>query len=514
MRLTQSLCRAIQVRPEGLATIDGERRRSWREVGDRVARLAAGLQALGVAPGDRVAVLAHNCDRFFEAYFAILWAGAAIVPLNTRLGGRELVEQITDSGAGTLFFGREFSATVADLQRDLASPPRCIGLDDDGAPANGTLEALIAAHEPAIEVARGGDELAGIFYTSGTSGQAKGVMLSHDNLAAMAVNLVMCIQLDEGCINLHCAPMFHLGDIGTFMVTMVAGTHVFVRQLDAAKILGLVASERITHVFTVPAMIDRLAKHPSARSTDISSLRVLGYGGAPMPMGTYEAARAAFPGVDFIQGFGMTEMPSHTFLGPRHHRVGADMEKMKSAGQASYGFEIMVIGPDGRELPRREVGEIVGRGDNVMSGYWNRPGETASVLRDGWLHTGDVGFMDEEGFVYITDRKKDMIITGAENVYSLEVENVVSRHPSVDECAVIGVPDEYWGERVHAIVVPKAGARLDFSELDAFCRREIAAYKCPKSLELRSERLPRSAAGKVLKRELRTRYWQGRERAV
>lgn len=514
MRLTQSLCRAMQVRPEGLATIDGERRRSWREVGDRVARLAAGLQRLGVAPGDRVAVLAHNSDRFFETYFAILWAGAAIVPLNTRLTGRELGEQIGDSGARTLFFGQDFSGTVAGLRRELASPPRCIGLDGGDEPADEAMEELVAAHGPAVEATRGGRELAGIFYTSGTSGQAKGVMLSHDNLAAMAINLVMCIQVDEGCTNLHCAPMFHLGDIGTFMVTMVAGTHVFVRQLDETKILEVIARERITHVFTVPAVIDRMAKHPAARATDLSSLRVLGYGGAPMPMGTYEAAREAFPGVDFIQGFGMTEMPSHTFLGPRYHRPGADMEKMKSAGQASYGFEVMVIGPDGRELPRREVGEIVGRGDNVMLGYWNRPEETASVLHDGWLHTGDVGFMDEDGFVYITDRKKDMIITGAENVYSIEVENVVSRHPSVDECAVIGVPDERWGERVHAIVVLKAGARLDLAELDAYCRREIAAYKCPKSLELRTERLPRSAAGKVLKRELRERHWQGRERAV
>ncbi|MCC7329554.1 MAG: long-chain fatty acid--CoA ligase [Gammaproteobacteria bacterium] len=514
MRLTQSLCRAVQVRPHGLATIDGARRQTWEEVSRRVARLAGGLLARGLAPGDRVAVLAHNCDLFFETYFAILWAGAVIVPLNTRLRVEELRAQLADSGARMLFFGAEFAPVVAALRREPALGLACIGLDGAGEPADQGIEDLIAGHGPAAEVPREGSDLAGIFYTSGTSGRPKGVMLTHGNLAAMAVNLVMCIQVDEDCVILHCAPMFHLGDIGTFMATMVAGTHVFVRQLNEAKILELIARERITHLCTVPAVIDRLAKHPASATTDVSSLRALGYGGAPMPLGTYEVARQRFPGVDFIQGFGLTEMPSHTFLGPRHHRPGADPEKMKSAGQASYGFEVMVVGPDGRELPRRQVGEIIGRGDNVMAGYWRQPEETAKVLREGWLYTQDVGFMDEDGFVYITDRKKDMIITGAENVYSIEVENVVSRHPSVDECAVIGVPDERWGERVHAIVVLKAGAQLDFPALDAFCREQLATYKCPRSLEIRAERLPRSAAGKVLKRDLRAPHWSGRERAV
>lgn len=514
MRLTQGLCRAVQVRPDGIATIDGERRRSWREIGERVARFAGALRTLGISPGDRVAILAHNCDAFYEAYFAIFWAGAVIVPLNTRLARQELQLQLDDAGAKAVLFGAEFERTVSELKRAATAACVYIGLDGAVAPAEHGFEHLMAVSARVEEIVRRDEDLAGIFYTGGTSGLPKGVMLTHRNLAAMAVNLIMAVKIDEDCVNLHCAPMFHLADIGTFMTTMVAGTHVFVRQLNEEKILQLIARHHITHVFTVPAVIDRMAKHANAATANISSLRVLGYGGAPMPLGTYDIARKRFPDVDLVQGFGLTEMGAHTFLGPRHHRPAADPEKLKSAGQTCFGYETRIVDANGAEVPRRTVGEIVGRGDNVMAGYWNRPEETARALRDGWLHTQDAGFMDEEGFVYITDRLRDMIVTGAENVYSIEVENVVSRHPAVEECAVIGVPDERWGERVHAIVVPKAGAQLDLKTLDAFCREQIAGYKCPKSLDMRTQPLPRSAAGKVLKRELREPFWQGRDRAV
>ncbi len=513
MRLTQGLCRAVQVRPGGVATIDGERRRTWLEVSDRIARFAGALQCLGVNPDDRVAILAHNCDAFFEAYFAIFWAGGVIVPLNTRLTRQELQMQLDDAGAKIVLFGAEFARTAEELKRS-AGIEVFIGLDDSQAPADHGFNDLIAQHPAIEETVRHETDLAGIFYTGGTSGLPKGVMLTHRNLAAMAVNLIMAAKLDEDCVNLHCAPMFHLADIGTFMTTMVGGTHVFVRRLTEEKILELIERHGITHAFTVPVVIDRLAKHPRAAAADLSSLRLLGYGGAPMPAGTYDIARRRFPSVDFVQGFGLTEMGAHTFLGARHHRPGADPEKLKSAGQVCFGYEIKIVDRSGTELPRRAIGEIIGRGDNVMAGYWKRPAETAEALRDGWLHTQDAGFMDEDGFVYVTDRLRDMIVTGAENVYSVEVENVLSRHASVEECAVIGVPDERWGERVHAIVVPKAGAQPDLETLDAHCRQHIAAYKCPKSLELRMQPLPRNAAGKVLKRELRQPYWEGRDRAV
>jgi long-chain acyl-CoA synthetase len=514
MRLTQGLCRALQVRPSGLATVDGERKRDWSGVFHRVTRLASGLRRLGLGPGDRVAVLAHNCDVYFDAYFAIFWAGGVIVPLNTRLALPELQFQIEDAGARIILFGREFSTLAAALREPLAGDRALVAMDGTAPPADVDVEDLIAQNAPSPEVERGNADLAGIFYTGGTTGQPKGVMLTHQNLSAMAMNLIMATRIDESCINLHAAPMFHLADIGTFMTTMVGGTHIFARRLDEELILRLIERHRITHVFTVPAIIDRMARHSRAAHADLSSLKLLGYGGSPMPSGTYEAARTRFPNVEFVQGFGSTEMGAHTFLGPAYHRNGADTEKLKSAGQACYGYEIRIIDVNGNPAPPRQVGEIVGRGDNVMLGYWNRPEETARVLKDGWMHTQDLGYLDEEGFLYITDRIKDMIITGGENVYSIEVENAISRHPAVHECSVIGIPDERWGEQVHAIIVLLPGREIDLESLRAHCGESIAGYKCPKSLELRAEPLPRSAAGKVLKRQLRLAYWGGQARQV
>lgn len=512
MRITQGLQRAAAVRPNGIATIDGGRLRTWGEVKERVARLASALRNAGVDKGDRIAVLAQNCDFFFEAYYAVAWAGAVIVPLNTRLALPETEFQLDDCGAKFIFFGEEFAEMAAKLKT--RNPARTfVGFDGASQPADCGYEEWIAASSPTPDAGCGGDDLAAIFYTGGTTGLPKGVMLCHRNLVAMAMNLIMAIKIDEDCVNLHSAPMFHLADIGTFMTTMVAGTHVFVRTLVDAVLLDAIEEHRVTHVFTVPAVIDRLSADDMSHR-NLSALKFLGYGGAPMPPAILHRARKRFPDVDFGQGFGMTEMGAATFLGPRHHKEGADPEKLKSAGQPCFGYELKVVGPDGEELPRRAIGEIVGRGDNVMLGYWNRSEETLAALKGGWMHTGDVGFMDEDGFLTINDRLKDMIVTGAENVYSIEVEHAIWRHPSVAECAVIGVPDEKWGERIHAVVVPKPGASLTLEDVQAFCRERIAGYKIPRSLEIRESPLPRSAAGKVRKVELRAPHWAGRERAV
>ncbi len=256
MRLTQGLCRALQVRPQGPATIDGERRRSWQEVMDRVTRLASGLRELGMRPGDRVAVLAHNCDVFYDCYFAILWGGGVVVPLNTRLAPPELQFQLNDAGADMLLFGAEFAAVAAGLYSSGGAKRVFIAMDGREPPAHADVESLIARHAPDPENERGNGDIAGIFYTGGTTGTPKGVMLTHQNLSAMAMNLIMATKIDETCVNLHAAPMFHLADIGTFMTTMVGGTHVFARRLDEELILRLIERHRITHVFTVPAVID------------------------------------------------------------------------------------------------------------------------------------------------------------------------------------------------------------------------------------------------------------------
>ncbi len=508
MRITRAIERAAVCGADNRAIVDGSVVRRWREVADRVARAGQAIAALPIAPGEHVGILAANGETFFTLDFAIPWAGAVAVPLNTRLTPLELAFQLKDADVRTLFYSREYAVTAAGLKQD-GAVRRIVAMDEPDAAADDDLGAMIARGHPIDPAALGDHDLAAIYYTGGTTGLPKGVMLSHANLYAMAANLLMSIPFDETCTVFHAAPMFHLADIATLFATMTASTHVFRRTFDAPDMLRAFAEHGVTHCFTVPAVIERLASDPLASELDLSALRVLGYGGASMPAASLDAARTRFPQVDFVQGFGQTEMAAATFLSPRWHRADAPADKLRSCGQACPGYDLRIVDEAGREVPRGTVGEIVGRGGNVMLGYWNRPEETAEVMKDGWLHTRDLGHMDDDGFIYITDRAKDMIISGAENVYSIEVENALSYHPGIAESAVIGVPDAKWGERVHAIVVPRAGAVLDSEEIIAFCRTRIAGYKCPKTIGLRADPLPRSAAGKILKGPLRDAYREG-----
>lgn len=495
MRISNALVRAARVAPGRVAVIEGDRSYTWARMRARVARLAALLAAAGAGPDSRVAVLAQNGISYFEAWFAVSWAGAVLVPLNTRLAPAELDFQLRDAGVSLLLHDPVF----ADRARHLL--------------AGGAVGSVLALASPETEarLADGaelpefvGDQgLAGIFYTGGTTGLPKGVMLSHANLTAMAMNLLVHMDFAPGDVLFHAAPMFHLADIGTLFGTMAAGTHVFRAEFDSATMLADFERHGVTHCFTVPVMIERLTREAAARGLGTGSLRYLGYGGSPMAAASLERARAQFPGVHFIQGYGQTEFPAATFLSPADHAPGADPALLRSCGRACVGYDIRILDPAGRECPPGVVGEIVGRGDNVMLGYLGRPDETAEVLRDGWLHTRDAGYRNEDGYIFITDRLKDMIVSGAENVYSIEVENALSYHPDVLECAVIGLPDPDWGERVHAIIVAVDGAAPTPEALTAFCRDRIAGYKIPKSYEFRDAPLPRSAAGKVLKRELR-----------
>ena len=506
--MIQSLRRAATVRPAQIAAHDGDLHPTWAQLADQVHRLASALRALGVGQGNRVAILAGNGLGYYQALFALFAIGAVAVPLNTRLAEPELAFQIRDAGASLVLTDAGLADMAEALRGAGVNMLVDIGWRTPARHCEHRIAELIADHAPLASGAPLADStLAGIFYTGGTTGLPKGVMLSHRNLYAMAVGLVMQLQLDETAVVLHSAPMFHLADFAIFVVTLVAGTHVFIPALDDATMLDAIERHRVTHSFTVPAVIDRIARSDTLASRDLSALKVLGYGGAPMPWGTYLNARAALPQVDFVQGFGMTEMPSHTFLGAQYHRAGADPGLLRSAGQAGYGYEVRIVDAGGQPVPPGTFGEIAGRGDNVMLGYWNRPEETAAALRGGWMHSGDAGYMDEAGFVFITDRFKDMIVTGGENVYSIEVESVVSAHPAVLECAVIGVPDAKWGERVHAVITPKPGMALDSAGLIAFCRGKLAGYKIPRSLDLHEGPLPRSAAGKVQKIVLRAPHW-------
>lgn len=502
VRLTQPLVRAARYFGDRLATVDGDDRRTWQEFYEGVTKLAGGLRRLNVAPGDRIAVLANNGVAYLELYYAVLWAGAVIVPLNTRLAEPEIRFQLQDAGVRVLFFGEEFRELVHKLANNMEQPPLFVGISaplTDGP----TLASVGARGEPIEESMRCGDDLAGIFFTGGTTGLPKGVMLSHESLHAMSRNFALGFSIDSSCVNLHSAPMFHVSAVGIFFTTMVGGVHVFTPTLEAGALIEIMERERVTHCFTVPAVIDRITKHPKSATANLSSVRIFGYGGSAMPVTLILAARERFPHAGLAHGYGMTEVPALTLLAPEDHLPDADPRRLRSVGRPMCEYEIKVVDREGKECPPGVAGEIIARGPNMMLGYWNRPKETEEALRGGWMHTQDVGYFDEGGYLYISDRIKDMIVTGAENVYSIEVEDVLYRHPAVEECAIIGVPDEKWGERVHAIVVLKTGAKADAQELIQFCRQHIAGYKCPKTLEFWQTALPRTAAGKVQKDKLR-----------
>ena len=516
-RLSQCLKRAAQVNPKGIATICGSRTRTWPQVRERVARSAAGLQGLGVAPGTRVGLLALNSDRYLEAYFAIPWSGGIMLPLNTRLIAADLEYMLNDAQAEVLCLDEHFLHLLPGLREHCPTLKHVVYLGDAPAPEDlPTWESLIAAHPPVDDAGRSGQDVAAICYTGGSTGRPKGVMLSHGNLVSNAVNAIYMIGYDAASIYLHAAPMCHLTDgMSTVALTLAAGTHVFIPKFDAQQVLEQVQQHKVTNVTLVPTMIAMLLEVPGIERMQLSSLKQFMFGSAPMPDATLRRAVEIWPDMLFLHGWGMTELsPIGTMLPLSMRKPAIAGDRLRSCGQVMPNLELMVVDADGQEVPRGTTGEIVVRGPTVMQGYWNRPAETQAAMRGGWFHTGDAAVMDEDGYVYIVDRLKDMIISGGENIYSTEVENAISLMPGVAEVAVIGIPDDKWGERVHAIVVPREGASLTQEAVQAWARSRIAGYKVPRSVLVRADRLPLSGAGKVLKNELRAPYWAGREKRI
>jgi len=511
MYLTQGLRRAAQIRPREESTVFRERRRIWSETADRVARIAGGLKEVGLRPGERVAILALNSDRYFELLYAIPWLGAVMVPVNTRLATPEIQYLLDDSGARVLFVDGAMQDHAAGVAGLTSTVDAMFYLDDDAAPAGMRSYEELGAGPAIADAGAGGDALAGLFYTGGTTGKSKGVMLSHNNLVWNAMNVIAGMYYDQGMTYIHSAPMFHLADGGaTFGVTACGGRHVFVPRFDAADCLQTMEQERVTHAALVPTMINMLVNNPAVGDSDLSSLTYITYGASPMPEGLLRKTLEVLPNCKFIHAYGMTEAsPGLTLLPPRYTTLeGPHAGRIKSCGQAQLTAELKIVDEQRKELPRGTVGEIAARGPMIMLGYWKKPDETAAVLQDGWFYTGDAGYMDDEGYLFIVDRLKDMIISGGENVYSAEVENAISLMPSVAEVAVIGIPDPKWGECVHAVVVPHAGSDLTSEAVIAHCSTQIAGYKCPRSVEFRNTSLPLSGAGKVLKRELREPFWK------
>ncbi len=509
------LDRAAQAFGERCAVVADDERLSYAELLDRVERLATGLQALGVEPGERVAILDKNGPRYLELYFALPRIGAVAVPLNYRLAVPELAFIMKDSNATTLFFGSEYAATVATLQSQVPSLTRCVALDGAIAGALPFEELLAPSGARVGRSERQPDTVFLQMYTSGTTGHPKGALLTHDNLIANTLTALAERDYTSADRYLHVAPLYHIADLELFFgMTFACAANVLLREFRPERVLEIIEKERVTVSFLVPAMINALLEHPSFDAHDTSSLRLIVYGGSSIPEDRLRGALTRLS-CKLAQGYGLTEtspllcvLPSedHVLDGPRARRI-------RSCGRPAHNVEVKIFDDRDVECPAEQVGEIVARGRNIMHGYYKRPEATAEALRGGWFHTGDLGFRDADGYIYIVDRKKDMIITGAENVYPREVEEVLYTHPAVLEAAVIGVPSERWGETIKAVVVVRSGGSVSERELIDYARERLAHYKAPTSIDFAAA-LPRNPSGKVLKKLLREPYWQGHTRRV
>lgn len=519
MSTTYGLHRSLLLNRAGVAFVFENRRRTWAEVGDRIARFAGALHNLGVSKGDRVAVLMLNQDRYLELYLAIAWAGAVIVPLNIRWSAAENEDAIRDCRPRLLVVDAAFAAMGAEIAAKIGDLPLVYADDATNPLGSGAFvyEDLIASTPPADDARADADDLAGIFYTGGTTGRSKGVMLSHRNLMSNARNMAVEGLASPNGTYLHAAPMFHLANAAAMYLNLLTGnSHAFVRAFSPESAAEAIESFKVTDTLIVPTMIQMLVDHPATASRDLSSLKSILYGASPISEAVLDRAMARLPTTRFAQAYGMTELSPCATILPWADHTGESRAKgrHRAGGRPTYMVEVRVVDAEDKPVPPGTVGEICARGETVMMGYWERPEETRKAVVDGWMHTGDGGYMDEDGYVYVVDRIKDMIISGGENIYSAEVENCIAQHPAVAQCAVIGIPSEQWGETVHAVIMRKPGATVVPDEIIAFCKERIAGYKCPRSVKIQDEMLPMSGAGKILKRDLRAPYWDNKVRSV
>jgi acyl-CoA synthetase (AMP-forming)/AMP-acid ligase II len=502
MYLTQAIHRMVQCAPDEVATIDGDRQRTWAETGAAIARFAGALQAIGLAPGDRVAMLARNGAPFLDYIYGTLWAGGAINPVNLRWSAAEVAYSLTNCGTRILLVDPAFAALIPAI-RDGA-----LCLDHVLLVGSDEYRAWLDGADPVEDARRSGDDLAAVMYTGGTTGFPKGVMLSHRNILASGLGTIATPGGQPCGAFLVSAPLFHIGSLAIANIAVIGGGPlVFLPMFDAKAALAAIERHRVADLFLVPTMLRMLIGHPDFADHDLSSVRRIVYGASTIDEATLDRLIAALPGAALHQCYGMTELgPCATALSPDDHLGDARHDgRMHSAGRPIATVEVRIVDGEDRELPRGEVGEVVVRGDNVMLGYWDMPEATAAAVRDGWMHTGDLGRMCPRGYVTIVDRLKDMIITGGENVYSAEVEHALSTHPAIAQVAVIAIPDERWGEAVHAVIVLRSGAVADPASFVAHARTRIAGFKIPRSFDV-VEALPLSGAGKVLKNVLREQW--------
>lgn len=488
-------------------------------------RLSHGLKVLGIGKDDKVSILHPNCHYFLEAYYGIARIGAISVPINYRLSPREIAFILEDSESRALIVDPMFREQVNSIRGGIRRIERVIWTGEEKTEEgshdlNYEMVLKQTGSHPLPEAQITGEDIAQIYYTSGTTGRPKGVMLSHKNVMTHALGTIAEVHLTDGDVWIHVAPLFHLADAwATWAITWVGATHVLVREFNPKVVLETIEREKVTLTNLIPTMLNLMVNDPDVGKYDYRSLRVLLSGGAPIAPEVVRKIVETFK-CDYIQTYGMTETSPYLTLSVLKDHLKKlsyeDQLRFKSkTGKEFIGVELKVVNDRGEEIKKdeKEVGEILVRGDIVTKGYWKLPEETEKSIKDGWLYTGDMAVMDEEGYVTIVDRKKDMILTGGENVYSTEVENVLYMHPAILECAVVGVPDQKWGEAVKGIVVLKPGQEATAEEIIQFCKDRMAHYKAPKSIDF-MDALPRTGSGKIHKKGLRDKYWEGYEKKV
>jgi fatty-acyl-CoA synthase len=498
---------------------------TYAEFSERCDRLSHALTKLGFNKGERVDYLSFNCHRLLEAYYGVPQIGGILLPLNIRLSPEELAYILNDSTPRVLFFDPEFIPLVECLRTQIRSVEHFIALRG-AKPAwvhPKSYDELLQDAEPREIDYRGIDEnsVAELFYTSGTTAHPKGVMLTHRNLYLHAFYTALGLRGRDDDVHLYTVPLFHVNSWGApHIVTLAGGRHVMLKKFDPRPVLELVQRERVTHLQMVPTMVVAMINHPDFPKYDLSSVKELFMGGAPTNTSLVRQVEEKIPGCIAMGGYGLTETsPVITQARLKAHLVNEPEEtKLRHKATAGYTFagtEIRVVNAEGRDVKPdgQEAGEVVVRGDVVMAGYWNQPDATAQAVRDDWLYTGDLATIDEEGYILIVDRAKDMILSGGENIASAEIERVLYAHPAILECAVIAAPDDTWGEVAKAIITLKPARQATEAEILDHCRRHLAGFKVPESVEF-VDQLPKGGTGKILKKVLREKYWAGHERRV
>jgi fatty-acyl-CoA synthase len=497
-------------RPDRIAMREEDRVFTYAELDERTASIASALLAAGLQKGDRIAWIGKNSDLYFTIFFGAARAGIVMAPIGWRLSPTEWAYIVNDTKAKIVFTGPGFENAAEQLAGKLDHAPRIIGADEARALIDSTPRAAFAPSAPNDAVLQ--------LYTSGTTGNPKGAVLSNRNLFALRKNSadadLAYTKWDDDEAVLVAMPCAHIGGTGLGIMALAAGLPgIILAEFNPDGVFDAVEQHGVTRFFIVPAALQMLLMHPRCASVDYSRLKYILYGAAPIPLDLLRQCIRMF-GAEFIQAYGMTETTGTICMLPPEDHDPEGNKRMRSAGKALPGVEIKILDADGKEVPTGDVGEVVTRSSNNMLGYWNLPDATAKTMTgDGWIHTGDAGYLDEDGYLFIHDRMKDMIISGGENVYPAEVESAIFGHPAVQEVAVIGIPDQKWGETVKAVVVAKPGMRIEEADIIAWARDRIAAFKAPRSVDV-IEALPRNASGKILRKDLRAPYWEGYERMV